>query len=393
MKRYYPIAVLLLTAIYFSVTGFQCGSAETTSAKLYMQQKQWQKAEESLLKELAKNDKNEEAWYLLGQVRIELKNYQGMNDAFTRALQISDAHKPEISRNRLAIWAMLYNEGISYYNKGKDDPANYDKAVEDFNTAIAVVPDSSATYYVSALAYYAKKDNKNAKARLETALEKKPEFADAARFLGQLHYTAGMERIDAKDSVGASKEFDASMKAFETAYAAEPSNADNISNLIEIYDRTQNHSKALSLTSSAVEKDPSNKIYRYAYGVFLLKQDKYPEAIEQFKKAVELDPTYGDAIYNLGVAYLNWGVSMKAETDKKAETAREKMGSKAKDVKADLSYKDKLKDSLPYLEKASEIRPDDAALWQQLGRVYANLNMVDKSKAAFERFDKLTKSK
>jgi len=33
---------------------FQCGSAELTSAKLYIQQKQFQKAEESLLKEVRK---------------------------------------------------------------------------------------------------------------------------------------------------------------------------------------------------------------------------------------------------------------------------------------------------------------------------------------------------
>jgi hypothetical protein len=60
MKRFLPLGFLLLALVYFSTTGFQCGSAETTSAKLYMNQKQWDKAEASLVKELAKNDKNEE---------------------------------------------------------------------------------------------------------------------------------------------------------------------------------------------------------------------------------------------------------------------------------------------------------------------------------------------
>jgi hypothetical protein len=40
-----------------------------------MQQKQWDKAEQSLLKEVVKNDQNEEAWFLLGQVRLEMKKY------------------------------------------------------------------------------------------------------------------------------------------------------------------------------------------------------------------------------------------------------------------------------------------------------------------------------
>jgi Flp pilus assembly protein TadD len=82
---------------------------------------------------------------------------------------------------------------------------------------------------------------------------------------------------------------------------------------------------------------------------------------------------------------------MKAESDKKADAERAK--NKGKDIKEDLTYKEKFKEALPYLEKAQELRPDDLALLQQLGKLYANLNMVDKSKAAFERYDKLTKSK
>jgi tetratricopeptide (TPR) repeat protein len=140
-----------------------------------------------------------------------------------------------------------------------------------------------------------------------------------------------------------------------------------------------------------VEKDPANKVFRYAYGVFLLKQDKFVESIEQFKKAVEIDPAYGDAVYNLGVSYLNWGVSLKLESDKKAEA--ERLKNKGKDVKEDFTYKDKFKEALPFLEKAQEMRPDDIGLLQQLGKVYANLNMVEKSKAAFEKYDRLTKGK
>ena len=391
MKQSLPITFLILAFVYFSMTGFQCGSAETTSAKLYMQQKQWQKAEESLLKEIAKNDKNEEAWYLLGQVRLEVKNYAGMNEAFTRALAISDAHRPEISRNRLALWAMMYNDGVAYYNKGKEDPVNFKKAIDDFEIAIAMSPDSSTTYYVAALAHFAQKDYKSAQSKLETALQKKADFADAARFLGQIHYMMAVEKAEAKDSVGAATEFGEAMKGFEIAYRADPKTPENITNLIDVYERTKNSTKALQLTSEAVARDPNNKLFRYAYGVFLLKQEKFPDAIDAFKKAVELDPNYGDAIYNLGVANLNWGVSMKEEADKRSES--EKKGKKGRDTKEETSYKDKFKAAIPYLEKSAEMRTDDAALWQQLGKVYAHLNMADKSKAAFEKFDKIMKGK
>jgi len=387
MRRTLPLLLLLAVVGFFSTTGFQCGSAEITSAKLYMQQSQWEKAEQSLLKELAKNPKSEEAWFLLGQTRLELKDYKGMNEAYTRALSISDVHKAEIGRNRLAIWAKLYNDGVAAYNLGKDDPAQYEKAVEDFDIAISLCPDSAGTYYVAALTHYAMENHAAAKNHLELSLERDPTDANAASFLGQLYYMEGLQKDEAKDTVGALASFEKAAQAFEVAYQAEPGNTDNITSLIDAYERADQSDKAMALTREAVEKDPENKIFRYAYGVFLLKQEDFAGSIEQFEKAVEIDPEYDDATYNLGVAYLNWGVKLKAEADKKAEEA----AAAGKEIKEDRSYQDKFRSSIPYLEKSAEARQDDAVLWQQLGKVYANLNMVEKSQAAFERFDAITK--
>lgn len=390
MKPSYSLLLLAVAAIVFAGTGFQCGSAEVTSAKLYMQQKQWDKAEASLVKELSKNDKNEEAWYLLGQARLEQKNYAGMNEAYTRALALGTTYQKEIQQNRLAIWANMYNEGVGMYNKGKDDPAQYDKSLQNFNTAIDMQPDSSTTYYVAALTHFAKKDYASATKRLEQALEKNPKFGDAAKFLGQVRYQQASEAFARGDSAAARAELMKAAGAFETAYKADPSNSEHITNLIDVYDRTKQSDKAMQLTSEAIKRDPNNKVYRYASGVFLLKQDRFEESTEQFKKALEIDPAYTDATYNLGVSYLNWGVSMKAESDKKAEEAAAK-GNKS--YKEDLSYKEKYREAIPYLEKAAELRADDAVLWQQLGKIYMNLNMKDKAEKAFAKYDQITKGK
>jgi len=390
MKRYLPLVLILASLVYVSMTGFQCGSAETTSAKLYMQQKQWEKAQESLLKEIAKNEKNEDAWYLLGAVRYELRDYRGMNDAYTRALALGTQHKKEIDNNRIAIWAQKYNEGVGLYNKGKDDPSAYDKAIEAYDIAILMAPDSSGAYYVKALAHYAKKDFQKTKQELESAMKKKPDFVEAGVFLGQLYFSDAAAKLEQKDEAGAKADFQRAVALYEMAYQKDPGNSDNITRLIEAYERAGQSDKALSLTRDAVAKDPNNKVYRYAYGVFLLKQEKFGECTEQFKKAIEIDPGYGDASYNLGVAYLNWGVALKAESDKKAEAERK--ANKGKDVKEDLTYKEKFKASVPYLEKAAEERTEDSALWQSLGKVYMNLNMKDKAEAAFKKFDELSKA-
>jgi hypothetical protein len=44
MKPSYSLLLLATAAVFLASTGFQCGSAEITSAKRYMQQKQWDKA-------------------------------------------------------------------------------------------------------------------------------------------------------------------------------------------------------------------------------------------------------------------------------------------------------------------------------------------------------------
>ena len=393
MKRYLPLVPLLVAVVFLSSTGFQCGSAELTSAKLYIQQKQFQKAEESLLKEVAKNDKDEEAWFLLGQVRLEVRNYPGMNEAYNRALAISDAHKNDITRNRLATWGALYNEGVSFYNKGRDTSSYFERAVQDFKSAAMLEPDSSSTYFVLALAQRAQNDNDGAQQSLETALAKKPTYVEAARFLGQLRYASAVEKLEAKDTVAARAAFLKSVTAFELAYKSQPDNVDNITNLIDVYDRAGEDEKAESVTRDAVSRDKANPLFRYAYGVFLLKKEQFADAVEQFTAALQINPAYGDAKYNLGVSYLNWGVSLKGMSDKRYDSDKKSAAKATLNSKDDAVYKEKFKQALPYLEESAQVRTEDAALWTQLGRLYAILNMPDKSKTAFERADKLIKSK
>jgi tetratricopeptide (TPR) repeat protein len=220
-------------------------------------------------------------------------------------------------------------------------------------------------------------------------MQKNPEFFDASRFLGQLGYTIAQNKLEAKDTAGATAEYAKSADAFKKAFDIQPNNAENIGSLIDAYERSHQSEKAEAITRDAVQRDPKNKMFRYAYGVFLLKKEDFPGSIEQFTKTLEIDPNYSDAAYNTGVAYLNWGVSLKAAADKAVEG--QKKGSKP--LKEDTSYKEKFKQALPYLEQGVQFRPDDAALWTQLARLYAILNMPDKSRSAFEKADKLMKGK
>ena len=50
-------------------------------------------------------------------------------------------------------------------------------------------------------------------------------------------------------------------------------------------------------------------------------------------------------------------------------------------------YKAKFQAALPLLEKYLTIKEQEPAIWDLLGKVYANLGMAEKSKEAFEKAD------
>jgi tetratricopeptide (TPR) repeat protein len=75
--------------------------------------------------------------------------------------------------------------------------------------------------------------------------------------------------------------------------------------LLNAYNNAGQTKKAMAEYQEQIEKNPNNPTYRYNYGSMLLQADRFDEAIEQLKKAIELEPGNVKAQYNLGAAYSN----------------------------------------------------------------------------------------
>jgi tetratricopeptide (TPR) repeat protein len=118
-----------------------------------------------------------------------------------------------------------------------------------------------------------------------------------------------------------------------------------------------------------------NKAYRYNYGVLLLNAEMYAEAEEQLKKAIEIDPDYENAIYNLGVTYVKWGTAINKEAESQGMISED--------------YKQKYEAALPYLEQVVEQDPTNVAIWELLGKVYGVLGMNEDATNAFNKADEL----
>lgn len=367
--------------------GFQCASTELTSAKLYIQQKNWDKALETLQADVAKNPQSDEGYYLMGTVYSELEKTDEMIDAFDKSIAISDKYEKSIKEYRTFQWANNFNRGVSLFQRGtkttdKDSSTMYyDLAIEAYQRAIILEPDSGETYRNLAFAYLTTGKAEESIEPLKTLIDLE-QAEEGYQYLGEVYYTLGANMMsgyqntkDVADSVKAMQYLENSITTLNDGLAKYPENSSMQVALTSSYIAADKIDVAIISAEKLVEKDPLNKAYRYNYGVLLLNVQEYAKAETQLLKAIEIDPDYENAIYNIGVTYVKWGTAMNKEAEKQGVISED--------------YKKKYEAALPYLEKVVEVDPTNVAIWELLGKVYSVLGMNDDASNAFKKADEL----
>jgi len=383
MKRFFVIISLL--AMVFGFAAFQCSSTEITSARLYLQNKDYEKAKTALLKEVEKNPKSAEGLYLLGFVYGEEGDIGKMVEYFDKSLAVNTEFKEAIDESRNYHWANNFNAGVAYFNKAAKTTSEdstkllFDTAIDKFEKAILAQPDSIDTYKNLTFAYINAGRTDEAVEPLKKLVDKEG-TADSYAMLGEIYVRQGQNfrnkyevSGNTQDSVMALEKYNEAINLLKDGRTKYPQNGDILLYLSNAYINANKLDVAMETFKQGVEQEPNNKYYRYNYGVLLLENKDYPGAEKQFKAAVELDPDYSNAVYNLAATYVKWGTELRDEAEAN-ETGDE-------------TYKDKFELALPHLERYLELNPEDSAMWELLGRVYANLGMNEKSQEAFQKAD------
>jgi Flp pilus assembly protein TadD len=84
-------------------------------------------------------------------------------------------------------------------------------------------------------------------------------------------------------------------------------------------------------------------------------------------------------VYNLASAHINWGVKLRKEAGEDQK--------KIADAKAHFS------EAIPHLLKVIKLQPDNADMYEVLGRLQTNLGMSKEAEAAFIKADEIRKKK
>ncbi|HUN65613.1 MAG TPA: tetratricopeptide repeat protein [Bacteroidota bacterium] len=369
-----------------------------TSAKLYMSQHNYDRADTALTKEVAKNPQNSEAWYLLGRIKLEQGNIPLMVDYFDKSLAAGKEFEKDITDAKKYAWQISLNRGAALYNRamalkkvpataGNDSIQIYlGQSVDAYRVALKANPDSAMTYENMSIAQYSGDKYDDELVTLKEGLQRTHQAMFDTMIIDA--YRAKLDNINQKiftlEKAGKKTEttplYQEAITTINTARKDYPSDLDLIAIQTDFYVRSGRANEAKPTIREAIAKEPGNKLNHYNLGVLLMQTDSLTTAIKEFEAALAIDPKYDVALQNCAVAYMKLG--------DKVRKANQDAGSK-KDP--DKSYIDSFKKAAGYFETLTAIKPGDPNLWDSLASAYANAGMVKKAEEAIKKADAIRK--
>jgi len=351
--------------------------------------------------------------------------YEEMRDAmesarsFGEVMESRPGELDEIDDYIVSLWAYEHNAGAQIMTDDSTRQAteNPDQtAVDHFENAITIEPDSSISYVVLSSINYQMGNVDEAISMYETAISKMDEpLADDYEFLISLYFMDGSYE-EARNLA---------MEAVE-AYPDEPLFAQF---LADTYLETGESEKATELLRELIAGDPDNPQFYFALGtqLYRMAQDHLDEAsgayerayqmeeqagqlssseqeevrqeaerirtegeaaeeegnrladmaVEEMQNVIELTPN-DDSAYNiLGIIYQNRAA---AQFDKRNNTLDNELS-----MQYDQNARDYLQESMQYYERAAELNPDEPEYWQSLFQIYTTLGMDEEAEEAMEK--------
>jgi len=357
--------VLLLAGTLF----LGCQSKEVTSAKVYQQQGNYDKMIEQLEIAVQTYPKDAEAFYLLGVAYGQKSEWEKMSAAFDKSLAIGPLFESQIKNERDKYWVSSFNAGVAKINAKEGQEPDIPGAVAQFSTCTLIDPKRPDAYRNLAVTHMRGNNMEAAKEAYMKLLAIDPKNALAMTEVARLCMQM--------------KDFTTAIEMSKKALALDPDKTEAIINLAMAYDMNGERDKALAEYQNALAKNPNDGDLIFNMARLHFNAGEYDDAVELFQKVIAQNPEDYDANVNVGNAYLNMAEEMRKQLVEK-EKAK-------KDIAEDEMTKLKgfYKESIPFLEKAVNLKSDNATVWYNLGVAYINIGNAEKGKECFDKAESL----
>lgn len=365
-KLHVFLAFLLMTTTVF---------ANLQRAERFLRNDRLDRAVPAIIEAMAQpeNQANANAWHM--QARIfttvaaspdpEVRNLEpnAINlafESFQKAFELDQLgilmNLSHMDIGRLA--AVAYNEGVSYFSQN-----NFAEAADAFIlsaevSALIDVIDTNAIFN-AALCANSAENTELAKTLFQRVVDLRADIPAAYTSLAVLFKDKG-------DSINAAKYADLAAELFPYDYGA-------MINSASIHLMLGNSLRASEILSAMSEMFYDQAVVFFAKGVAFDQIEMYEEAEQAYLRAIELQPDFFDAIFNLAAHYVTRGVTIRAEADLLPLTEQRKY-----DEMIELANT-MFRNAIPMLEKANEMQPNNIPVMSTLRDIYVHLRMMDRA--------------
>ena len=165
-------------------------------------------------------------------------------------------------------------------------------------------------------------------------------------------------------------DFDALIKV---ARAKFPANDDLLKLELQAYLDREDFSGAIAKLDEALTKEPNNPLYLYNAGfLYHQKLKNTAKGIEYYQKAIAADEKYVDAIYMLGLVYIDESNKFVEQINALPRNATQKQFDEL-----DKKKNAELQKALSYFERSYKVNPKDLSTLEALREVYYKLSKYE----------------
>ena len=293
------VSLLLATTLFYG-----CPSEELTSARLYVKEKNWEKAEEMLTAAMEATPEESEPYFLMGK-EIYARNgeWAKMNEMFDKAAELGPTDKlPDgqsllaaIDTWRMFYWSGEYNKGADNFNLAVNSQDTTEKedyfhlAIAGFTTAKQIRPDESTSYKNLVKCYIQIKNQEMLELTLNEALSINPEDPE-------LLFIAGRNFLDNGD-------LDAAVEYMERGLKIDPGNSYGAQSLAAAFVMMDSTEAAIFAYTKAIRSEPDNPDLHFNLGVLYLQLGDFEMTEEKFQQVLRINPDDSQAAIGMGEAY------------------------------------------------------------------------------------------
>ena len=251
--------------------------------------------------------------FLKGFYAIQVKDFAKAIELYKNAIETAPGFAPlycvlgdiylstgyyedAITEYKMAIWLDSFN--IAAYRhlcRAYEEQGDYNQAIEIYNKLIAMAPNIPDLYSNLANIYYIKGEFDLAISNYQTAITLNPNRA----WTSVIAQTMGFVYQENKSDP------DAAISAYQTAYVLTPEDVDIYVNLGSAFYDKEDYANALAVYRQALELQPYNAKIHCNLGFLYWGKGDTDEAIKSYELAIKYNDKYDIAYNNLGVIYLD----------------------------------------------------------------------------------------